>query len=61
MSKRETVERHARKLEDSPVAAGVAAAGHVANGIVHAIIGLIAFSVARGAGGDADQSGAMRA
>lgn len=31
------------------------------NGIVHAIIGGIAIGVARGAGGDADQSGAMRA
>lgn len=55
------VENKARDVEHSDAAGWVAAAGHVANGVVHAIIGLIAIGVARGAGGNADQGGAMRA
>ena len=47
--------------EEHPAAAWAAAAGHVVNGVVHAIIGGIAIGIARGAGGSADQSGAMRA
>ncbi|MDO5501344.1 MAG: DUF1206 domain-containing protein [Propionibacteriaceae bacterium] len=55
------VEDTAQNVEDHPVAGWFAAAGHVANGVVHIIIGLIAVGVGRGAGGSADQSGAMRA
>ncbi|SDY84268.1 DUF1206 domain-containing protein [Tessaracoccus flavus] len=55
------VEDAAKDVEDHPAASWVAAAGHVANGIVHAVIGLIAISIARGAAGEADQGGAMRA
>lgn len=51
----------AKDVEHHPVVARAAAAGHVVNGIVHAIIGAIAIGIARGAGGSADQSGAMRA
>ncbi len=51
----------AKQVEDHPAAAWWAAVGHVVNGIVHAIIGAIAIGVARGSGGSADQSGAMRA
>lgn len=51
----------ASRVENHPAAAALAAVGHIANGLVHALIGLIAFSVARGAGGSADQAGAMRA
>ena len=51
----------AKDVEHHPVVARAAAAGHVVNGIVHAIIGAIAIGVAQGAGGSADQSGAMRA
>ena len=55
------VEATARDVEDHPVAGWVAAAGHVANGVVHIIIGLIAIGIGQGAGGSADQAGAMRA
>ncbi len=51
----------AKFVEEHPAAAGVAAVGHVVNGIVHAIIGAIAIGIAEGGGGSADQSGAMRA
>ncbi|MDO5678443.1 MAG: DUF1206 domain-containing protein [Propionibacteriaceae bacterium] len=61
MSKREQVEAAAQQVEQHPVLAKLAGVGHAVNGIVHIIIGLIAISVARGAGGSADQSGAMRA
>lgn len=55
------VEDTARDIENHPIANWLAAAGHVANGIVHAVIGLIAIGIARGSGGSADQSGAMEA
>lgn len=57
----ETVVDKAKRVERHPVAESIAAAGHVANGVVHGIIGAIAIGVARGAGGSADQAGAMRA
>ncbi|HET8867987.1 MAG TPA: DUF1206 domain-containing protein, partial [Agrococcus sp.] len=47
--------------ERSRAADWVEGVGQVANGIVHLIIGGIALGVAFGAGGSADQSGAMRA
>lgn len=55
------VRDRAEEVAAHPAAAWLAAAGHVVNGIVHAIIGAIAIGVARGAGGSADQTGAMRA
>ncbi|MHA6513678.1 DUF1206 domain-containing protein [Tessaracoccus sp. Z1128] len=55
------VQDKAKDVEHHPAAAWLAAAGHIVNGIVHAIIGVIAIGIARGVGGSADQSGAMRA
>lgn len=51
----------AAEAEQHPAASWVEGIGQVANGVVHLIIGGIALSVALGAGGSADQSGAMRA
>lgn len=51
----------AAKAERHPVADKVETIGQIANGVVHLIIGGIALGVAFGAGGSADQSGAMRA
>lgn len=61
VGKREKVESTADQLGRHPAVVVAAAAGQVVNGIVHIIIGLIAIAVARGAGGTADQGGAMRA
>ena len=61
MSKRANVEASAAEVEHHPAAAWAASAGQVVNGVVHIIIGLIAVGIARGAGGSADQSGALRA
>ena len=55
------VEGKAEQLKDNPVVARLASAGHVVNGIVHLLIGGIAVGVAAGAGGSADNSGAMQA
>lgn len=44
-----------------PAADWVMGAGQIANGIVHLVIGAIAFGIAFGAGGSADQGGAMQA
>ncbi|HHT14127.1 MAG TPA: hypothetical protein GX013_13340, partial [Propionibacterium sp.] len=60
MGKREKVESTAAEVERHPAAVLAASVGQVVNGIVHIIIGLIAIGVARGAGGSADQGGAMR-
>ncbi|MCR8671838.1 DUF1206 domain-containing protein [Agrococcus sp. HG114] len=51
----------AARVEQHPAASWVEGIGQVANGIVHMIIGGIALGIAFGAGGSADQSGAMRA
>ena len=52
-------DRGARKVATSaPVRAG-ARAGYAVNGLVHALIGVTAISVAVGPGGEADQSGAL--
>lgn len=55
------VEGKAEQLKDNPTVARLASAGHVVNGIVHLLIGGIAVGVAAGAGGSADNSGAMQA
>lgn len=48
----------ARRATRSEMFRRLARLGHVANGILHVLIGLLAFDLARGGGGDADQSGA---
>ncbi|GAA2175872.1 DUF1206 domain-containing protein [Agrococcus versicolor] len=54
-------ERHASRLERSPVMRTLARAGHVANGLVHLALSGVAVAVAVGAGGgSADQGGAMQ-
>jgi succinate dehydrogenase/fumarate reductase cytochrome b subunit len=55
----DTVKRGAAKAENSAPLRVAARAGYAVNGIVHILIGLIAISVALGAGGEADQSGAL--
>ncbi|MFA4841930.1 MAG: DUF1206 domain-containing protein, partial [Agrococcus sp.] len=51
----------AAEVEQHRAASWVEALGQSANGLVHIVIGAIALGVAFGAGGSADQSGAMRA
>ncbi|GEK79946.1 DUF1206 domain-containing protein [Agrococcus baldri] len=58
---KDTAQDAAVKAERSRAATWVERVGQVANGVVHLIIGMLAFGVAFGAGGSADQSGAMRA
>lgn len=53
--------RTASRLQDNPALAFVARAGFAVNGVLHLLIGGIAISVAFGAGGEADQSGALGA
>jgi hypothetical protein len=51
----------ADKAQDSRTFEGVARAGYVVLGLLHLLIGVIAVSIATGAGGDsADQSGALQ-
>ncbi|MFJ6113747.1 DUF1206 domain-containing protein [Agrococcus sediminis] len=54
-------QRAAAQAEEHRATSWVEAVGQSANGIVHMIIGGIALGVAAGAGGAADQSGAMAA
>lgn len=51
----------AGRAKRHPAASIAQGVGQVANGIVHLIIGGLALGIAFGAGGSADQSGAMRA
>lgn len=51
----------AASAQHHPVADWVKTAGQIANGVVHLLIGVIAFGIAFGAGGSADQGGAMQA
>lgn len=51
----------AASAERHPAAEWVMTAGQFANGVVHLVIGAIAFGLAFGAGGSADQGGAMQA
>lgn len=50
----------ASAAQDSSILRVLARIGYVVLGIVHIVIGAIAISVAQGAGGDADQGGAMQ-
>jgi hypothetical protein len=54
-----TSENAARTAEQSTVFRVLARAGYVVLGILHIVIGLIAISISRGGGGQADQGGAM--
>jgi hypothetical protein len=51
----------ARKVEDSPALRWLARAGYVANGVVHALVGIIALILAFGGKGESDQAGALKA
>lgn len=51
----------ARKVEDSPALRWLARAGYVANGVVHALVGIIALTIAFGGKGESDQAGAFKA
>jgi hypothetical protein len=55
----DVVDRGARKVTTSAPLRAAARAGYAVNGIVHALIGVTAISVAVGPGGEADQSGAL--
>jgi lysylphosphatidylglycerol synthetase-like protein (DUF2156 family) len=50
----------ANAAQNSPILRRLARIGYVVLGIVHIVIGAIAISVAAGAGGEADQGGAMQ-
>ncbi|HAM27910.1 MAG TPA: hypothetical protein DCP11_14750 [Microbacteriaceae bacterium] len=52
-------DRGARKVASSAPLRTAARAGYAVNGIVHALIGVTAISVAVGPGGEADQTGAL--
>lgn len=51
----------ARDATSSRLFEGVARAGYVANGIIHALIGVIVLVIASGGKGEGDQAGAMKA
>jgi hypothetical protein len=53
--------RAADDVQDSRAVRTLARSGFAANGLVHLLIGVIALGIARGGGGDADQSGALGA
>jgi hypothetical protein len=55
----DVADRGARKVASSTPLRAAARAGYAVNGIVHALIGVTAISVAIGPGGEADQSGAL--
>ncbi|MFF2488509.1 DUF1206 domain-containing protein [Microbacterium sp. NPDC058062] len=51
----------AREAESSSVFETLARAGYVANGLIHALIGVIVIVIASGGRGEGDQAGAMKA
>ncbi|QIG41044.1 DUF1206 domain-containing protein [Microbacterium sp. 4R-513] len=51
----------ARKVESSPALRWLARAGYVANGVVHALVGIIVLILAFGGSGESDQAGAFKA
>ncbi|MFP3464748.1 DUF1206 domain-containing protein [Leifsonia sp. SIMBA_070] len=53
--------RAASRVERQPVVRALARVGLAAIGLLHILIGIIALAVAFGAGGNADQSGALQA
>jgi hypothetical protein len=54
-----TTKKAARSANQNPVLQTLARLGFAVNGLLHVLIGLIAIGVATGAGGKADQSGAL--
>jgi hypothetical protein len=58
---RAEAKRAAESAESSAAFRGLARAGYVANGIVHALIAAIVFAVAFGGTGQTDQTGALNA
>ncbi|MDN5906703.1 MAG: DUF1206 domain-containing protein, partial [Micrococcaceae bacterium] len=61
MKNTEKAAAEARKAARSEWFERAARLGYVANGVLHGMLGLLALNVALARGGDADQSGAMRA
>jgi hypothetical protein len=51
----------AREAEANSVFEATARAGYVANGVIHALIGVIVIVIAAGGDGEGDQAGAMKA
>lgn len=51
----------ARDAKENPALTLLARVGYAVNGLLHILIGAIAIGVAAGVGGEADQSGALRA
>jgi hypothetical protein len=58
---RAEAKRAAESAQSSAGFRGLARAGYVANGIVHALIAAIVFAVASGGSGQTDQTGALKA
>jgi hypothetical protein len=56
----ESAKQVANDAADSTILQTLARVGYGVNGLLHALIGLIAIGVVAGVGGDADQSGALR-
>lgn len=59
-SREEAAEEAAKEVTRNPVVHVLARAGFVANGLVHALTGVIALIVAFGGTGSSDQSGALK-
>lgn len=61
MSTATTASREARAFVQTPVFEGLARAGYVARGLLYVVIGVLAFRLARGVGGEpASQQGALQ-
>jgi hypothetical protein len=58
---RSNAKQLARDARSSSVLEGSARAGYIANGIIHALIGVIVLVIASGGKGEGDQAGAMKA
>lgn len=58
---KDDVRRAARTAEANPVMRVLARCGFAANGVVHALIGIIVLVVAFGGDGESDQAGALKA
>lgn len=58
---KESAKQLARDAESNSVFEVLARAGYVANGVIHAIIGVIVLVIASGGDGEGDQAGALKA
>ncbi|MFE5410051.1 DUF1206 domain-containing protein [Microbacterium sp. NPDC056569] len=65
MGTRDELKAHAKELareaESNSVFEALARAGYAANGVIHALIGIIVIVIASGGDGEGDQAGAMKA